>query len=131
MRSLFNDKKIVKSEQTWIENMKLFALGLTAIALLPLPAIAKPYSEPTNAPVCYMITSQGRLIDLTRMCGGDRAQISQIQPEYKVTADDICAEFARRWLSATNQFQADEAKKGLDLCENNRASIQRTTGEIK
>lgn len=102
--------------------MKLFAVGLTAIALLPLPAIARPYSEPINAPACYMITSSGRLINLNSLCSPNAQKAESTG--FEITADDICLEFGRRFNDAKTQFQKDEAQKGLDTCKNNRASVE-------
>jgi|694.fasta_scaffold142074_4 hypothetical protein len=97
--------------------MKLFAvLGLTTIALLPLPAIAQSYSR-LNLPICHMITSQGRVINLNRLCGiVDRAPVSQAASiSDTITLDDICSELARRRYEATNQFLYDRAQKDMDI----------------
>lgn len=99
--------------------MKLFFLGLIAIVLSPMSAIA----EPLNLPICYMVTSRGKLIDLTYMCVPNTPkQITSASTE--VTADDICSLAASQRLAATNQFQADEADKILNTCRNNRAAVE-------
>ncbi len=103
------------------KGMKLFVAALSVIALMPLPAIAKPYSEILNAPPCYMVTSSGQLIDLMYMCGGNQGAIAT-QPN--ITASDICKAFASDVLNAQNQFQRDRANEGLQFCLANKNSIQ-------
>jgi hypothetical protein len=84
----------------------------TAIALAPANvAIA----EPLNLPICYMITAQNVLIDLTYMC---ERTVPKAEPRYEVTNDDLCSLAASKWFAATNQFQRDEAEKDLKVCRN-------------
>ncbi len=78
----------------------------TAIALTP---------EPLNLPVCYMITAQNELIDLTYMC---ERLTPKAAPKYEVTNDDLCRVASNKWFAATNQFQRDEAEKDLKVCRN-------------
>ena len=112
--------------------MKLFALGLIAIALLPLPAMAKPSADPLNAPTCYMITSRGRLINLNYMCPSIASANSTTTNQNnstlpKVTADDLCGLAAAERMAAKNQFQANEADKILNICQNDRGRIEAFT----
>lgn len=105
--------------------MKTIALTiLSVIALLPLPAIAKPYSE-LGLPACYIITSTGRLINLNYMCnGGATSNQVQSSPKSSITASDVCRAFASDVLTAQNQFQRDRANEGLKYCLQNKDSIQ-------
>lgn len=100
--------------------MKLFTLGLIAISMTPMAAIA----EPLNLPLCYMITLSGRVIDLTSMCVTNVPK-PQTSTTSDVTADDICGLAASQRLAATNQFQANEADKILNICQNDRARVER------
>ena len=107
--------------------MKLLTLVLIAISLSPLPAIA----EPLNLPFCYMVTPSGRLINLNYMCESNtqkQAALTELKQKLpEVTADDLCSLAASERLAATNQFQADEADKFLNICQNDRKRIESFT----
>jgi Na+/H+-dicarboxylate symporter len=45
--------------------------------------LSSPQSQPAsivdfNEPICYMRTEEGRVIDLTRLCGGSTNQIPEV-----------------------------------------------------
>ena len=72
-----------------------------------------------------MITSNGRVIDLSYMCQGNTINTSSSQKGYSVSASDVCRAFASDVLTATNQFQRDKANDGLRYCLQNKDAIQK------
>lgn len=99
----------------------ILAFGLIAV-LNPLGAI----SEPLNLPMCYMITARGRIINLDYLCNAN-APKQAISISSSVTADDVCALAADQRLAAKTQFQADEADKILNICQNDRKRVEALT----
>ena len=102
--------------------MKTFTLAVLSLtAFFPLPAIAMP--DPLGLPLCYMVTSSNRVVDLTSMCDRRVLTASQSTPS-SITADDVCRAFAADIFAAQNEFQKQRAEEGFRFCRQNKAAIQ-------
>ena len=109
--------------------MKGIIAFISVIALLPMSAIASP--DPLGMPFCYMVRSDGRVINLDRMCNvviPKNTQTTLSSAESDV--DEVCNALALEAYNAPTQFLKDRAQKNLEYCRNNKASLQRTFRDI-
>ena len=105
-----------------------------ALAMLPFTSLPVLAYERSNMPFCYMVTSQGLVINLDRLCGVKVVQPSiqanpAIDATTQITSQDVCLSILNDFENAPTVWKREAAEKRLNYCLLNRDKIDQSLRE--